>query len=657
MNLFDRTSKEGCAVGREIRSPWLRYGLAVLLFVLTMGLAIGLDKLGVQLNLTIPLVLALVAASWYGGRGPGFLYSILVQAVISATKPPLDAATVFSQLSVLVLLLFLVLIISGLKKIQNRLNEQRELLQVTISSIGDAVIATDLEGRISFINPTAETLTGWTLAEATGRPLSEIFRIVNETSRETVESPFDAIKRDGVTVGLANHTILIGKDGREVPIDDSGAPIRNAAGMVIGAVIVFHDVTERRQAEQERERLLEREKAARRSAESADRLKDEFLATVSHELRTPLNSILGWAATLNSKDTFDETSVRNALGIIERNARAQSALINDILDVSRIITGKLQVRSQRVELGPVIRAAADTLRPAVEAKAIEIIIPDEADTLEVNGDPDRLQQIVWNLVANAVKFTPRGGKIEIGLKEGESLAEISVRDNGIGIDKEFLPHVFERFRQADSSAIRQDTGLGLGLSIVRHLVELHGGTVRVESEGEGRGSVFTVSFPYTRQIEEAGANGDRPAPRPRPSAAGAVDDLVSMSDLRGVRVLVVDDDPDTLEILCIMLTQFNVEVAAAASSGEALKLFGKWRPDVLISDLAMPVEDGFTLIKKIRALSPEAGGETPAAALTAYAREEDIVNATAAGFHSHVAKPVDPQKLASTVRDLINHRR
>lgn len=643
-------------MGREIKSAWLRYGLAVLLFGLTIGLAIGLEKLGVQLNLTIPIVFALVAASWYGGRGPGLLYSILVQVVISASKPPLNAKEVFSQLSVFVLLIFLVFIISGLRKLTGRLRDQRELLQVTLSSIGDAVISTDIEGRISFINPTGEAVSGWSLAEASGRPLHEIFRIVNETTRETVESPFDAIKRDGATVGLANHTILIAKDGREIPIDDSGAPIRNAAGEVVGAVIVFHDVTERRQTELEREELLEREKSARRSAESADRLKDEFLATVSHELRTPLNSILGWAATLNSKDTFDETSVRNALGIIERNARAQSALINDILDVSRIITGKLQIRAQPVDLGPVILAAVDTLRPAIDAKAIKVTAPDSSERVEVSGDPDRLQQVIWNLVANAVKFTPRGGTIDITVKKRDAMAEIKVRDSGIGIDAEFLPHVFERFRQADSSAIRQDTGLGLGLSIVRHLVELHGGTVSVESEGAGLGAVFTLSLPSVSEPEDTAVDNERRLAASKSSTRPLARDIET-ADLRGVRVLLVDDDPDTLEVLCIMLTQFHVEVAAAASSAEALKLFDKWRPDVLISDLAMPGEDGLSLIKKIRALSPEAGGNTPAAALTAYARDEDSASARAAGFHSHVAKPVDPQKLASTVLDLMNHRK
>ena len=648
-------------MAREIRSAWLRYGLTIVLFAATIGLSLLLTYFGIRINLTIPVVLALVAAAWYGGRGPGLLIALLFQAttIIYTTIPPAAsiAGAYFGYFSVLSLYVFLVLVISGLKRVQRRLNEQRELLQLTLSSIGDAVIATDIEGRINFINPTAEALSGWTLAEASGRPLHEIFRIVNEDTRETVESPFDAIKRHGATVGLANHTILIGKDGREIPIDDSGAPIRNAAGEVVGAVIVFHDVTERRETEQERELLLEREKAARRSAESADRLKDEFLATVSHELRTPLNSILGWAATLNLNDSFDEGSVRNALRIIERNARAQSALINDILDVSRIVTGKLRVQSQPVDLGPVIRSAVDTLRPAIEAKAINVAIPDYSRSVQVSGDPDRLQQIMWNLVANAVKFTPKGGTIKIGLEENDALAEISVRDSGIGIDQQFLPYVFERFRQADSSAIRQDSGLGLGLSIVRHLVELHGGTVRVESEGHGRGSVFTVSLPYAREMESGGLPEDHPVASLKPSEGLAGDGIPKIANLRGVRVLVVDDDPDSLEVLCIMLAQYNVEVAAAASSAEALKLFEKWKPDVLISDLAMPGEDGFSLIKKIRALSPEAGGNTPAAALTAYAREDDSINALAAGFHSHVAKPIDPQKLASMVLELVNQRK
>jgi PAS domain S-box-containing protein len=646
-------------VAREIRSTWLRYGLAVVLFAVVLGLGFGLQAIAVKLSLAIPIVAALVIAGWYGGRGPGILLSLLFEATTIAftTIPPGTsiASFAFLRFSVLFLYILLVWLVSGRKNVESKLRDQGELLQVTLSSIGDAVIATDIDGQVTFINPTAETISGWTLAEAAGRPLHEIFNIVNEKTRDTVESPFDKIKRDGVTVGLANHTILIGKAGQEIPIDDSGAPIRNAGGEVVGAVIVFHDVSERRRAENERENLLEREMAARRSAESADRLKDEFLATVSHELRTPLNSILGWAAMLNLKDSYDEKSVRNAMGIIERNARAQSALINDILDVSRIITGQLNIRSQRVDLAPIVRATVETIRPAVEAKSISVVIPDAAAASAVSGDPDRLQQVIWNLVSNAVKFTPHGGRIEVDLEETDSMVELTVRDSGIGIDKQFLPHVFERFRQADSSAIRSDSGLGLGLSIVRHLVELHGGTVAVESEGEGRGALFTVTLPRDRASEQAAAP-------PVPAGARSkrpdilVDGAIKTSDLRGVRVLVVDDDPDSLEILCIILTQFNVEVAAAASSGEALKLFDKWRPDVLISDLAMPGEDGLSLIRKIRALAPEEGGNTPAAALTAYAREDDRRAALDAGFHSHVAKPIDPQKLASTVRELVSRR-
>jgi PAS domain S-box-containing protein len=646
-------------MAREIKSVWLRYAFSILLFALTIGLSVLLTYLSVKLNLTIPVVLALVGAAWYGGRGPGLLLGVLFQAttIYFTPIPPGSsiAAAAFAYFSVFLLYIFLVLVISGLKKIQSRLSQQRELLQVTLSSIGDAVIATDIDGKINFLNPTAENLTGWALDDARDRPLDEVFKIINEVTRETVEGPFETIRREGQTVGMANHTILISKDGTEKPIDDSGAPIRNADGRVVGAIIVFHDVSERRRIEQEREGLLEREQAARRSAESSDRLKDEFLATVSHELRTPLNSILGWAATLSLKNDLDEKSIRGAMAIIERNARAQSALINDILDVSRIITGKLQIKSKRLDPGPVVQAAIEILRPAIDAKGIEMKGPGKAEAGLITGDPDRLQQIVWNLISNAVKFTRAGGTIEVDVRSADAHVEIVVSDSGVGINEQFLPYVFERFRQADSSAVRSDSGLGLGLSIVRHLTELHGGTVRAESEGEGRGAVFTVSIPLASETGTVSSDGDELA-APRTIGIFTAPAL-NLAELRGVRVLVVDDDPDTLEILCIMLTQFHVEVAAAASSEEALKLFERWRPDVLISDLAMPVEDGFTLIRKIRAMTAEQGGNTPAAALTAYAREEDSEAALAAGFHSHVAKPIDPKMLAATVSDLVRMSR
>ena len=324
--------------------------------------------------------------------------------------------------------------------------------------------------------------------------LEEIFHIINEETREPVESPFTAIKREGIVVGLANHTILITRDGREIPIEDSGAPIKDDDGAVIGAILVFHDITERRAAERERERLFKSEKSARGEAENANRLKDEFLATVSHELRTPLNAILGWSSMLK-RGMLKEENVRNAMSIIERNAKAQAEIISDILDVSSIITGKFQIESQPVELAPVIRSAVETHQPAADAKSITLTLVLDENAGLVNGDADRLQQIIWNMVSNAIKFTPEGGRVEVSLKQIDSHIEISVSDSGIGIERKFLPFVFERFRQADSSTTRADRGLGLGLAIVRHLVELHGGTVSAESEGENEGATFTVKLP------------------------------------------------------------------------------------------------------------------------------------------------------------------
>jgi PAS domain S-box-containing protein len=368
---------------------------------------------------------------------------------------------------------------------------------VTLKSIGDAVIATDVNGKINFVNPTAERILGWSQSEAITQRMDEVFRVINENTREPVEGPFSAIKRKGSIVGLANHTLLLTRDGREVPIEDSGAPITDSSGNIIGVIVVFHDVSERRRAEQERERLLESERSARHQAEISDRLKDEFLATVSHELRTPLNAILGWSAMINL-GTLDPDMIKNALGIIERNAKAQAEIISDILDVSRIINGKLCVVSHPLEMGPIVRSAVDTLTVAAAAKKITLAVSLDADERFVAGDPDRLQQVVWNLVSNAIKFTPQNGRIDITLSSVNSHLELKVADNGIGIDPKILPFVFERFRQADSSMTRHHGGLGLGLAIVRHLVELHGGTVSAESSGAGQGAAFTVRLPVAR---------------------------------------------------------------------------------------------------------------------------------------------------------------
>jgi PAS domain S-box-containing protein len=529
---------------------------------------------------------------------------------------------------------------SSRRNAEKKLREQHELLLVTLESIGDAVIATDAEGRINFINATAENLTGWKIRDAAGKSLEEVFYIVNETTREPVESPFTAIKRDGVVVGLANHTTLITKDKKEIPIEDSGAPIRDENGDVIGAILVFHDITERRAAEREREILLRSEQIARSEAESANRLKDEFLATVSHELRTPLNTILGWASMLN-RGAMTEESVQNALNIIERNAKAQADIISDILDVSRIITGKLQIHSQAVELARIVRAAIETLQSAADAKALNLAVSlDESETFVI-GDPDRLLQIVWNLISNAIKFTPSSGRIEIRLERRGSNVELEVSDNGIGISGEFLPFVFERFRQADASTTRSDSGLGLGLAIVRHLIELHGGTVRAESEGENYGAVFTVTLPLALARDGAGVQ-----------TQSTINISPDNPDLSGLRVLIVDDDADTLEILALMLSQYGAEVRTSDSSASAFETLLEWKPSVIVSDIGMPSEDGYTLIGKIRELSPEKGGNIPAAALTAYVSEGDRLQALAAGFQTHISKPVEPIFLAETVAEL-----
>ena len=634
-------------MAREIKSGVVRYLIAFGAFALILGLTFSIPLIvHVNLDLTWLMILTMIAAAWYLGRGPGLLIAVVLEATLTYFTKFAPTAT-FNRL-----MLFgsIVLFASSRRNAEKRLREQHELLQVMLESIGDAVIAADIDGKINFINPAAEKMTGWTEAEAKGRVLEEVFQIVNEETRESVESPFTAIKDEGVTVGLANHTTLITKDEREIPIEDSGAPIKDEEGAVIGAILVFHDVSERRAAEKERERLLRSEQTARAEAESANRLKDEFLATVSHELRTPLNAILGWAAML-SRGNLNEENASNALKIIERNAKAQAEIIGDILDVSRIITGKLQIEAAPVRLAPIIRSAVDTLYPAAEAKSIRLTVSIDENAQQVSGDADRLQQVIWNLVSNALKFSPAGGQIEVGLKQIDSHVEISVTDSGIGISPKFLPFVFERFRQADSSTTRAGSGLGLGLAIVRHLVELHGGTVRAESEGEGKGARFTIKLPVATGSGIASPS-DKISSAPVQPKDARGDEAAEALDLNGLRVLVVDDDPDTLEVLRLMLSQYGAEVRTAASSVSALEIFLDWTPNVLVSDIGMPNEDGYALIGKIRHLSPEKGGNVPAAALTAYVRQRDKQQALDAGFQTHISKPVEQATLAEAVARL-----
>jgi PAS domain S-box-containing protein len=534
------------------------------------------------------------------------------------------------------------------RRAEEALAEQREWLETTIESIGDAVIATDMRGRIALMNPVAERLTGWSLDTARGRDCAEVFRIVNERTRHTVESPVTRVLAEGVVVGLANHTVLIAKDGTERPIDDSGAPIRNRSGRVVGVVLVFRDVSARRRAETERhsvaaerERLLESERAARAEAERASRVKDEFVAMVSHELRTPLNAILGWTH-LMSQHRDDRDILVRGLDVIMRNTRVQAQLISDLLDVSRIVSGKLRLTIEKVEMTPLVDEAIDTVQQSADAKRVAIRRQIEP-TNAIAGDAGRIQQVIWNLLSNAVKFTPEGGTVVVGLRQRGFDVELTVTDTGVGIRPEFLPHIFERFEQGNPSITRRFGGLGLGLAIARHLVDLHGGTIDARSDGEGKGARFIVRLPTGSAVETAD-NATRSA---RGMAAGAGADA-----LQGMKILVVEDENDTLEFVSRFLLSRGAEVVAASSAEQALRLIPTEHVNVLISDIGLPDVDGYDLLRQVRRMDASASGGIPAIALTAYARAEDRLLAFRAGYQAHVAKPVDPNELLATIIDL-----
>ncbi|HEY9405809.1 MAG TPA: response regulator [Pyrinomonadaceae bacterium] len=410
------------------------------------------------------------------------------------------------------------------------------------------------------------------------------------------------------------------------------------------------EVTERKLAEEARARLLVREQAARAEAERANRLKDEFLATLSHELRTPLTAILGWTHLIRGGN-LDASMMTRALETIERNARSQSQLIDDLLDVSRIITGKLMLDFRPVELASIIEATIDTVRPMAEAKSIRVQPQLRTSHCVVSGDPARLQQVVWNLFSNAVKFTPEGGSIEVGLTCNEQHVELEVSDTGQGISQDFLPYIFDRFRQADGTTTRKHGGLGLGLAIVRHLVELHGGTISAHSDGDGLGATFTLSLPLGSALDAPDGKGEGAAEQLAVTEVdGKESQSLGQSDmLGGLRILIVDDEADTRELVQEVLARQGAEVRVSESAAEALRMLATWHPDLLISDIGMPVEDGYELIKQVRNFDAEHHGQIPAVALTAYVGPEDHRRALAAGFQTHLAKPIVPKALIEIV--------
>jgi CheY-like chemotaxis protein/nitrogen-specific signal transduction histidine kinase len=411
-----------------------------------------------------------------------------------------------------------------------------------------------------------------------------------------------------------------------------------------------------KRAAEEREQLLHAERAARAEAERASLVKDEFLATLSHELRTPLNAILGWAQILRNRVQDDE-ELSEGLSVIERNTRVQTQLIEDLLDMSRIISGKIRLDVQQVDLQDVVKAAVASVRHSADSKGIRLQVVLDPLAGPVRGDPSRLQQCFWNLLSNAIKFTPKGGRVQVTLERVNSHLEACVIDNGEGIKPEFLPHLFERFRQADASTTRQHGGLGLGLSIVKHLVELHGGKVRAKSPGEGHGATFCIELPLM-VVYPPPADGSREHPR-GPSVSGDKAGGGMPSDhpsLAGITVLAVDDEPDAAQLVKRLLESCGARVVTASSAAEALDLVVRRRPDMILSDIGMPGEDGYDFIRKVRALPADQGGRTPAAALTAFARAEDRTRALRAGYQTHVAKPVESTELTAVVASLAMRR-
>lgn len=506
-------------------------------------------------------------------------------------------------------------------------------LQALVDSSDDAIVSKTLEGVITSWNAGAERIFGWSAAEAVGR---HITLIIPDDHRAEEEEVLARIRR-GERVDHF-ETVRVTRDGRRLNISLTVSPIKDAEGRIVGASKIGRDITLQREMENERERLLTREREARAQAEALNRSKDEFLATLSHELRTPLNAIFGWSRMLQSADLDAETRSR-AIAAIVRGASAQARLIEDLLDLSRIITGRMRLEFEELDLVAVIEAALDTVRPAAAAKEVTLVTALDAGLGPVRGAADRLQQVMWNLVMNAVKFTPRGGRVEVSLQNLNGAAEIVVTDTGEGISPEVLPYVFERFRQEDSSSSRAHGGLGLGLALVRHFVELHGGRVSAESPGKGGGATFRVTLPMTptRSADTRERLGLE--------RAGGTESRL----LRGYRVLVVDDDADALELAAMVLLREGAEVRVASAAFRAHEIVTTWQPHILISDLAMPGEDGFMLLRTMRDAIAKKGRKLTAVAITAFGSRENEMRSMEAGFDLYVRKPIDPLHFAAAV--------
>ncbi|MGP1383382.1 MAG: hybrid sensor histidine kinase/response regulator [Thainema sp.] len=527
------------------------------------------------------------------------------------------------------------------QQLQEKVTELQTLLDVIPIGIGIAedpdcqyICANPAFARLLNLPPNVNTSLSAPKAE---RPTT--FKIY-QNGREMApdELPLQYAAKHGVAVNDLEVNI-VRQDGTVATLLEYAAPLFDKSGQPRGSVGAFLDISDRKQAEAERQQLLERERTVREEAERANRVKDEFLSILSHELRSPLNPILGWARLLQAKQ-FNEATTSQALATIERNARLQTQLIDDLLDVAKILRGKLSLNEAPVNLVSAIEAALEVVRTAAEAKAIQLV-PDLTDIGLVLGDSARLQQVVWNLLSNAVKFTPNGGRVEVRLERVSDQAQISVTDTGKGINPQFLPHIFESFRQEDVSITRRYGGLGLGLSIVKYLIDAHGGTITADSAGEDQGATFTIQLPLLHEDTV-------PSTTARFSPA--------QIDLTGINVLAVDDSEDARDLLAMLLTQYGAEARVVATGKELLALLNRIEPHVLVCDIGMPEMDGYLLLQQIRALPADQGGNIPAIALTAYAKEEDYQRAIDHGFQRHIAKPVDPELLAIAIAELAKNR-
>jgi PAS domain S-box-containing protein len=525
---------------------------------------------------------------------------------------------------------------------RKRSDEIASHLAAIVRSSDDAIVSKSLDGIIQSWNKGAERIFGYTEQEAIGQSINMLI-----PPERVDEEPAILAKLKAGEYIDHYETVRVTKDGRRLYVSLCISPVKDSSGVIIGASKIARDITDRKRAEAERENLLVREQMARAEAQNANRMKDEFLATVSHELRTPLNAIIGWSHMLRTNRVDEKTAAR-AIETIERSAKSQAQLIEDILDVSRAITGKLRLNILSVDVAAVINATIDSVQLAADSKSIRLEVILEPSVRRISGDATRLQQVVWNLLSNAIKFTPAGGRIEVRLERAGAYLQIKVCDTGQGIKPEFLPFLFDRFRQADASSTRKQGGLGLGLAIVRNLVELHGGTVRADSPGEGGGATFTVSLPLGVGADRAtGSLITEPL-----EVAGPARNLKPAPSLDGIKVLLVDDDYDTLHLLTVMLSDQRAMVQGAASAAEALDILQWFRPDVLVSDLAMPNEDGYSLIDKVRGSEGAGGKQIPAVALTAYVRVEDRSRALSAGFNMFVPKPVEVNELIAAIANL-----